>query len=63
MQEVIKLFSDWWFDALKAEIPEDCKIESPTVMSWLTITWVLRQPVEFKHLTKLIGHEGHAVVD
>jgi hypothetical protein len=54
MHEAVELYADLWLDELKESIPQSFNED---VIAWLSIAWVFKLPVEFKHLTRIAARE------
>ncbi|PGH27770.1 hypothetical protein AJ80_00558 [Polytolypa hystricis UAMH7299] len=55
MHEAGQLFSHFWFENLKPDIP---KAYTDDIPAWICICWVFNKPEEFKHTTSLALRQG-----
>ncbi|PGH31789.1 hypothetical protein GX50_05455 [[Emmonsia] crescens] len=55
VHEAVEIFSNFWFEKLKATIPQTYTEDIP---GWICICWVFNRPQEFKHVTRLALRQG-----
>jgi len=60
LQEAVMLYVDLWIETLKKSLPQSF---CPEISAWLSIAWVFRLPVEFKHLTRISQRETWGKLD
>jgi hypothetical protein len=60
LQEAVVLYGVLWIDKLRESLPQSF---SPEISPWLSIAWVFRLSVEFKHLTRIAQRETWGKLD
>jgi hypothetical protein len=58
--EVVEIFSDMWIAHLKEELPETY---SRKLVLWICISWVFRQPAEFKMATSVALKHSEGMIE